>query len=261
MKSYSSRILEKALAPTIRAIDVLGFTIPPIVAAYYWLIGRTMPEAMGQAIGLWILGGGLAFVILRVLSAPYFVWKEDQAAIAELRSTLAAPQTREAAELWKHRLELRRELGECLGWIITFSEYATSNSGNPKILDQMYSSKECFAKEIRAREIISQLSYDVPLRVMSLNLLKLTSAIIRSHSNPTKANALIERLWAQRKLTFRFLHRQDLHELITLAEVENLIAEYGEGFGESGLSEIRKLISENPEVLRSLTQESMQVQK
>ena len=132
MKTYSSRILEKALSPTIRAVDVLGFTMPPMVAAYYWLVGEPMPEDIGQAIGLWVLGGGAAFVFLRLVSAPYFVWREDQERIAELVMEVGAPLRIEMTKLAEIRAEARAEMADNISSMNLTSERARKGNDSAR---------------------------------------------------------------------------------------------------------------------------------
>lgn len=139
MKPYSIRILEKALSPTLRAMDVLGFTIPPIVAGYYGLAGKPMPEEIGQAIAFWILGGSIALILLRLVSAPYFVWREDQDKIAELMMEVAAPLRGEMMKLAEIRAEARAEVADNLSAMNTITERARlgNDQARQKLIELM----------------------------------------------------------------------------------------------------------------------------
>lgn len=248
---YLGLLLNRAAQKSVLLTDRLTILIVPFVTLIVWATGTQMTDSIQETMFLVVAIIVLSVGALRLIAASYLLWKDDQSKIEQLQQELDAPVTREAAALWKHRVRLRKELGDCLGWLITFAEYAALNSDNPTLIDDMFPLSKYYDKYVRAREIISQLSYDVYLRVMCLNLLGLTTQVVQAHDDQEKAEKLIARLWTQRKLTFKFLHRQDVHELFTLAEVENLIAEYGEDFGEGSdaLRELRETIAKNPSII------------
>lgn len=242
MRSYGSRILEKALAPTIRAIDVLGFTLPPIVAAYYWLVGRTMPEEIGQAIGLWILGGGLTFIAVRLLSAPYFVWREDQARIAELQTQLDAPERQAEAEMRLFTTGLRKEISKALGELA-----ATVTQPKAVFTKGLVTEGDIWSQVRNVDRIISQISYDVPARIASIQFRNACVAILAGEKAEGKW------FYRQRQITFRILHRDDLvNDLMSLMELEIELEKRGESTLSEGAHEDESTIEQLKGVFKAL---------
>ena len=246
---YLGLLINRAAAKSVTLTDRITILIVPFTTLALWMTGAKMTDSVQETLALGVAMTVMAVVILRFAAASYFVWKEDRAEIAGLRRALDAPRFKEAEVMNEHRLQLRKELGDRIAWLVTYAEArAHVRDSHAFYCD----GKRLFAENFtRAREIVSQLSYDVHLRITCLNLIKLAANIAEAgtieRDEQGKFSAL-DRLWAQRKLTFKLLHRQDVHEILTTAEIENLISEFGEGFGSSGLEEIRALLKEHPEL-------------
>jgi hypothetical protein len=210
---------------TIRTdgMQIVAASLVPLLAPY---LGIKNPSQANSEVLAYIGMAVLALILIRLLCAPYYIWKEDQATIDRLVAELEAPERRAQASMEEHRDALRRELGDKLADLVAFTEAARV----PMVL-ATYSGDHLAKTTTRIAELISQLSYDVTLRVASINLQGLCLNIMREIHEGNPCEALIERLWRQRKLTFKIIHRQDdIHEIYSLAELENLIAEYGESF-------------------------------
>lgn len=246
---YLGLLLNRAAKKSVLLTDRLTILIVPFTALILWMTGAKMTDTIEETLFLGVAMTVVAVVILRLVAASYFVWKEDRAEIAGLKTALDSPRFREAEVMNDHRLELRKELGDRLAWLVTYAE------AQARVVDAnvMYDNGErLFAQNFsRAREIVSQLSYDVALRVVCLNLIRLAANVAQhglTDADESGKSPTLDRLWQQRKLTFKLLHRQDLHEVITLAEIENLIMDHGEDFGDSALHDLRKLLREHPEL-------------
>ncbi|MBB4660343.1 hypothetical protein [Parvularcula dongshanensis] len=89
---YLTRIWEHATRPSLRFIDALGFTVPPIAQAFFQLSGADMPDQIAQLIPVYIALAFGGVVLVRILSAPYQIWRVDQQRIAQLEQELTAPE-------------------------------------------------------------------------------------------------------------------------------------------------------------------------
>jgi hypothetical protein len=229
------------------AMQILAASLVPMIAPY---LGVQNPSQANSEVLAYIGMAILALVVIRLLSAPYFIWREDQAEIRELRHELDAPDRREMEAGLDHRIALRRELAEKLAKLISVAQM----SQTPEMLEMAYGHRKNELGETTARisEIITALSYDVALRVTCLNLEQLCWKIIQKAGQKEDISADLTRLWAQRKLTFRLLHRDDeVNDMVTMIEIENLIEGYGESFRDTSPipEEIRGDISDADDVL------------
>lgn len=113
ISQYLSKVAVKAFAPTIRIMDGIGIVLPPIVGAFYWLTGQIAPDMMGEIVGPWVLSGALMVLLLRLVSAPYLVWKDERIRVEELVEKLYEPRRLAKehirGEFTKDRVELIRE--------------------------------------------------------------------------------------------------------------------------------------------------------
>ena len=94
--------------------DTMQIILASVVPAAYYLLGKPMPEGTTSAILAYVGMTTLTFVAMRFIVAPYFVWKEQNGKIRELRNELDAPDraTRVAMKttLFNYRTELVRKL-------------------------------------------------------------------------------------------------------------------------------------------------------
>lgn len=248
---YLALLFARAAQKSILLTDRLTIMIIPFATLVLWLTGAKMTDTLQETVYLGVAITVLAVVILRLTAASYFVWKDDQAEKTKLLAEINSDAFKEMQVLTDHRLSLRKELADCLAWLVTFAEHCSSAAH----LEHLYRNDgtDYFKKYARSREIISQLSYDVILRVVSINLMELCEKIIKAANEGVNNHKLKDRLWAQRKLTFKLLHRQDIHEVITLAQVEILIAEFGENFdSKQPASESVKVAQQTMQDLKNL---------
>ncbi len=245
---YLGLLFNHAAAKSVTLTDRLTILIVPFTTLVLWTTGAKMTETIQETLALGVAITVMGVVVLRFASASYFLWKEDRAEIASLKADLKSPQFQEAEVMNDHRLQLRKELRDRIAWLTTFAEARAQVKDSHVIYND---ADQLFAKNFsRADEIITQLSYDVALRVTCLNLVKLAADIAQTGviERGEKGNPpALDRLRQQRKLTFSLLHRQDMHEIITLAQIESLIEEHGENFG-SGIRDLKNLIRDHPEL-------------
>lgn len=247
---YLALLINRAAANSITLTDRITILLVPFATLAFWLTGVKMTQSIQETLALGVAITVMVVVMLRLTAASYFLWKEDKSEISDLKRALDSARFKEFEAMNDHRLGLRKELGDRIAWLITYAEARAHVEGTNVLYDN---AERLFAENFtRAKEIVSQLSYDVHLRVTSLNLINLAAKIAEDGKIDVDEHGkypLLDRLWQQRKLTFKLLHRQDIHEIITVAEIENVIGEFGEGFS-SGLEELKELLKKNPELSR-----------
>tara|TARA_A100001391_G_scaffold204831_1_gene202058 strand:+ start:338 stop:973 length:636 start_codon:yes stop_codon:yes gene_type:complete len=103
--------------------DVVGFCFPPMVAVYFNIRGQDMPDGF-ETWMLALIGYAFAGVlVLRLLSAPYFIWKEDQARICQLEMSLDRPNQQMRERLAETLASSRIQLADGLS---TFNHFVLS---------------------------------------------------------------------------------------------------------------------------------------
>tara|TARA_R110002072_G_scaffold98398_2_gene216432 strand:- start:626 stop:1411 length:786 start_codon:yes stop_codon:yes gene_type:complete len=110
MSGFLSRIFHQAFAPSIRVVDAVGILVPPAAGGFYWVTGADVPDGLGEALGVWVMGGAAMVLVLRLVTAPYFVWRVDQKEIRELKGKLNDPSRIRAERKLDLMLEERERL-------------------------------------------------------------------------------------------------------------------------------------------------------
>ncbi|MEQ8898100.1 MAG: hypothetical protein RID23_13515 [Roseovarius sp.] len=77
--SFLSRIFGKAIQPTLRVFDALGFAAVPVVQ---FALGRKMTDVETTN---FLIYSAFGIILLRFFLAPWLVWREDQKTIAEIK--------------------------------------------------------------------------------------------------------------------------------------------------------------------------------
>lgn len=233
MKNYLRRVLQFAFRGFAIRTDVWYALVSIAVSALTGAGDKPVSEITTHDIAWYFLTALGVYLTLRLVAAPYYLWKEDQAEINRLREEADWPNRYETESSLKYRLELRNELSEKLAKFITMAEFSTV----PETMELFYGTRsdEISTTRIRINEIISALSYDVSLRVTCINLRGLCEKIMLASVRGEETSGLLARLWTQRKLTFRLLQRTDeVNDLVTMTEIAILIEEWGESFDAKG---------------------------
>lgn len=190
----------------------------------------------GIAIGVYIL--------LRMLVAPYFLWKEDQNEIAILKATLDLPDRIEREAMQNHSIELRKELSTKLARFIGMTQIL-GNKMLLKIGDQhkgteltLFDYAEYVPLQMRITDILQELSYDVIVRTSGWNIVTLCAEIGERVVRDGPPTDLLQRLKRQSKLTFKILHfNSPAGRWGAFAELEAYLSEVGDSILSSSLSE------------------------
>ncbi|WP_193176730.1 hypothetical protein [Oricola nitratireducens] len=118
---FITRSVRFALRPSLRWADALSVFATLAVPAWFWIKEAPIPEWGPGFIAILILSIVVALIFLRVLSAPYFVWKVDKEALQRLQSTLADSSRRRRVFFEDRFLSDRYELSKKI------NQYAIAN--------------------------------------------------------------------------------------------------------------------------------------
>jgi len=113
---YAALIVEYVFSRTLVRTDILSAVVTALLPAAYYLAGKQIPENYAVLISLWIAASVAVILILRLLAAPYVIWKRDGAEIARLQTLLGdtAAKRRQFFEerFLEDRAALARELAK-----------------------------------------------------------------------------------------------------------------------------------------------------
>jgi hypothetical protein len=99
-----------AFRKSVLLTDRLSFLIGPLVTALLWLRGEPVPDNVAALVASATVATILAVLFLRLLAAPFFIWRDDQLAIAGLKDELARPERAGRDETHRILAQCRLEL-------------------------------------------------------------------------------------------------------------------------------------------------------
>jgi hypothetical protein len=111
---FFARCLAFAFSRTFYRADALSVFAGLGVPAWYWVRAVPIPEWTAGFISFLILIISLAFLLIRLLTAPYFVWREEKSRVDSLTDLLYS-QSQRRRDFFENsalndRYELSREL-------------------------------------------------------------------------------------------------------------------------------------------------------
>lgn len=107
---YIGLIFSFAFRRTTPAIDALQIVAASALPALAKISGLDTPERATSDVLAYIGFAAIAFVILRLLSAPYFIWSGQVTEICKLRDELSKPEHQVMDRLAKYRAKARAKL-------------------------------------------------------------------------------------------------------------------------------------------------------
>src|SRR5262249_54692286 len=152
LMTYLGLVLQRALERSFRLTDQLSVYAAVLVPAALALWGPAMPEALGGYAAVAIVTLVSCLAVLRLLSAPYAVWREQAKEIDDLRKELAKPEQIERHRLAEHLADVRAKLSNEL------AEISQAAMGHDQKGGTVSSS--------RAEKLINQMAYEEPLASM-----------------------------------------------------------------------------------------------
>ena len=109
---YFARLMGYAFRRTLLRTDVFAAVATAIAPAAYFLLGQTVPDNLPLLISFLVGGLAGAAILLRILAAPYLLWRDDQATIKALREDLESPLRQEQMFFRNQFLGERAELAK-----------------------------------------------------------------------------------------------------------------------------------------------------
>jgi hypothetical protein len=107
---YLGEVIKRALLPTPRVTDGLQVLAASAFPAVGKFVGIKMPTDIGNDTLAYIGAATLAFIFIRLVWAPYAIWKDQNTDMAGLRLELSKPERLLFEKLVKHRARARIKL-------------------------------------------------------------------------------------------------------------------------------------------------------
>lgn len=149
-ESYLGAVLRFACKGAILRTDQLSIVAAVLVPAVFVASGRSMPEWAAAYVAWAIIILVVGVIGLRLLMAPYFLWREQNAKIAELERKQDSPRILERQELARLLAAERRMVAEEATRIRTFilhrqwtaEEVRTVFHGSERHIDKFWHDEE-----------------------------------------------------------------------------------------------------------------------
>ncbi len=234
---YIAAVVNRATLGTATLTDRLSIFLIPFATLIAWLSGVALTDTITEALAIGVALTVMAIVSLRLLVAPFLIWRDDAAEKATLSEKLFREQNRldnfERQAGREYALKVRTQLSDNLAKMIVVAELLRVKDS--EALDIVVKSAPDYISSIlKCREMINQLSYDIPLRIGAHNLLILVSSFVKNElcekecegghlESQKEAWKKIDEL---KKVVFRLLHKQEPSkdaELVSLFEIKNII--------------------------------------
>lgn len=88
---YVRAVLERTFTGFVPLVDAMQILMASAVPLYFWWRGHEMPADTVTNVLAWIGIAALGYVALRLLTAPYFIWLDQEKKISELNIEIQAP--------------------------------------------------------------------------------------------------------------------------------------------------------------------------
>lgn len=225
-RRYLALLVEFTFRQSVLFTDRVSLFLGPFVTAILWLAGDKMDNA-GTLAALGTVITVAAVLILRLLAAPYFIWKEDQNRVESLNTLLNLPDTQMRDAMLSHRVAVRTELGQRLA---SYQHTVVAFITAKKHRDWFYSHEKYKEDFNRINVLITEISYDAIVRVAARNLLIRASRMISDAAKGKDVRNLVPSLAKQAKLTLKVIHKaHPLGDAVAFAELESYLHEIGLG--------------------------------
>lgn len=213
---YIGKLFSRAAEGSVLLTDRLTILIVPFATLVLWAVDAKMTSSLQETLFLGVAMTVSAVVVLRLIAASYFVWKDDQKAKADLRRELDRPERDAEIAMRDFTLDVRKDLSRKLARLCALTDPAVRG-----LCDQGRLTGEIGELVLSIDTLINQLSYDFPVRVAAIQLKDFCIQIIAGTEKDKS-------FWEQRKITFSLLHKADhIADFMSLMELEILIEDRG----------------------------------
>lgn len=112
MKSYFKAVLKYAVRGFVGRTDGFQIVLASLVPAFYQIMGRPMPVETQNVVLTYIAYATFGFIIIRLITAPYFVWRDQEVKIAELKEKAEEPLRQAAIKKMERTFNLKSALSK-----------------------------------------------------------------------------------------------------------------------------------------------------
>lgn len=132
---YIGLVLSFSLRRSTIRTDIMQILAASALPAAAKFAGIKMPETASNDMLAYIGLATIAFIVLRLLCAPYFIWREQTAHIRDLKLELSKPERLVFAKIAEHRAKARAKLAaaledyQTLAFVNEWDEFAKNQSG------------------------------------------------------------------------------------------------------------------------------------
>jgi hypothetical protein len=133
--NYIGEVFRRAWSPAPRVTDALQVLAASALPAVGKFAGLNLPQTADSDALAYIGLAALSYIAIRLVWAPYSLWKDQKAEIKELRSDLSKPERLIIERLADHRAEARATLAgkledyQTLAYYEDWSDTAKQASG------------------------------------------------------------------------------------------------------------------------------------
>lgn len=141
---YIGLVLSFAFRRTTNAIDGAQVIIASLIPAVAVVTRVHTPPDIGNILLAYIGLAAISLLLVRLVSAPFFIWRENQADLDRLREELLKPNRIELKSLAKKRARVRLQIAKQVGkirWEMAFLASTTDPDAleeKGKLLDTLF---------------------------------------------------------------------------------------------------------------------------
>lgn len=263
LTKYVKLWLLRAADNSITLTDKMTILLAPFSTLVIWLTGTKASSSVQETIAIAVAITVLLVATFRLVMAPYWLWRDDQADKARLTKSLdeerTQPDKHERRMIAEHTMKLRAELIDELAKSVALTEIAILGSETATALVPNIGT-EFREVTIKTRRLINALSFDVPLRVSAYGLSLLSSEVTMLALKDEPLGDRWEKLQSLKKIVFRICHKKEVseqNEIIAMVEAQNIIdgkpAEHTDANDVGArYDQLRSMLFENPELAEKL---------
>ncbi len=180
VRTYIGLLLYFSFRRFVFRTDALEILAAAFLPAAFRALGFPMPEGANNAVLAYIAYGVAALVIIRLLLAPYFVWKEDQNTIDGFKNQLDSPRRIERDRIAEHMATLKTNVSSQVSYLVEIALNYGSVEQAKKELDKIASHQtflNAAAQELSTEPELSQNLREVTHLAMCVLADKMASRI------------------------------------------------------------------------------------
>lgn len=184
MITYLGLIVSRAFAGAVLFTDKLAILAGVLTPAFFQASGEAMPEWVAGYIAWAIIITVAGGILLRLLTAPYFIWREQNSRIAKLEHELASPERQMKEKITDYLADCRLDF---VNEIFRVQEMALSTSTKDPTDLLAFQTNE------RIQRLLKELAFDEELMARWGALSDEISSVIHDRPDPANFTSIQER--------------------------------------------------------------------